>query len=148
MHRQIPLVYSYTSGKNMQAHALPVFNKKLLLMLRDNNPEINDPNCWSLIGGNAELGETPEQTLIREFFEETHVRPAKLQYMMKWPGSDTHLFFVPLSEQEAVQIRLGNEGQALRFFRISEIEDLKLAGTFGKEFSRNKMLLADLLETN
>ncbi len=131
----------------MQAHALPVYNKKLLLMLRDNKPEIPNPNCWSLIGGKSSEGETPEQTLIREFLEETNVAPERIQYMMKWPGTETHLFFVPLSESEATTIRLGNEGQALRFFSIYEIEDLKLAGTFGKEFYSNKMLLRDLLET-
>lgn len=131
----------------MQAHALAVFNKKLLLMLRDNNPTIPYPNCWSLIGGNAHEYETPEETLLRQFCEETSVIPKNVQYMMKWPGTETHLFFVPLSEQEAMRIRLGNEGQALRFFYLQEIEDLRLAGTFGKEFPDNKFLLHELLET-
>jgi 8-oxo-dGTP diphosphatase len=131
----------------MQAHALVVFNKKILLMLRDNIPTIAYPNCWSLIGGKAFEGETPEQTLLRQFCEETNVIPQKFQYIMKWPGSETHLYFVPLSEQEALRIRLGNEGQALRFFTINQIEELRLSGTFGREFYRNKYLLQDLLET-
>lgn len=131
----------------MQAHALPIFNKKILLMLRDDSPTIPYPNCWSLIGGNAFEGETPEQALLRQFCEETTVIPQNIQYIMKWPGSETHLFFVPLSEQEATRIKLGNEGQALRFFTINQIEELRLAGTFGREFSKNKYVLLDLVET-
>lgn len=131
----------------MQAHALPVFNKKILLMLRENKSDIPYPNCWGLIGGQAQAEEAPEQCLLRKFEEETMIRPQNYQYMMKWPGKETHLFFVPLTEQEAVRIKCGNEGQALRFFSVEEISFLPLAGTFGREFANYRNLLNDLVES-
>lgn len=40
---------------------------ELLLELR------SDDNCWGIIGGWADLGETPEQSLKREFLEEANL---------------------------------------------------------------------------
>lgn len=45
-------------------------NRKLLIYLRDNKPDISFPNTWDLFGGIMEAGETPEQALIRELKEE------------------------------------------------------------------------------
>ena len=131
----------------MQAHALPIHNNKLLLIQRDNKSEIPYPNCWGLIGGRSAGDETPEQTLQRKFEEETKVKPKNFQYMMKWPGKETHVFFVALTDEEVSQLQLGNEGQALQFFNIDEVEHLPLAGTFGKEFHNYRSLLSDLSQT-
>ena len=43
---------------------------KILLFHRDNIPTISSPDCWQLVGGGIEEGETPEQGLIREVQEE------------------------------------------------------------------------------
>ena len=43
---------------------------KFLLQLRDNIPEIVYPGYWTLFGGHLEPGETPEDALKREIFEE------------------------------------------------------------------------------
>ncbi|MHB8694528.1 MAG: NUDIX domain-containing protein [Solirubrobacteraceae bacterium] len=44
------------------------------LQLRDDRPDIHNPNCWGLFGGALKEGETPEQTVVREIEEETTVR--------------------------------------------------------------------------
>ena len=43
---------------------------EILLYLRDNKPSIPFPNHWDLFGGHVELGETPEEALVREVEEE------------------------------------------------------------------------------
>ena len=43
---------------------------RLLIYLRDDKSSIPFPNHWDLFGGHVELGESPEQALIREIHEE------------------------------------------------------------------------------
>ena len=46
---------------------------KYLFVLRDNNPNIPNPNCWSLLGGGIEENELPIDALKREIIEETNI---------------------------------------------------------------------------
>ena len=57
---------------------------KFLLVLRDNKPDIIQPNTWGLIGGGIDEGETPEQTAFRELNEELHLKPKKLFFLEKY----------------------------------------------------------------
>lgn len=129
----------------MQSFGITTYNNKFLLLLRDNNPAISDPNCWSLVGGNSEGDETPEETLLREFEEETSVKPTNYSFLMQEPMSEIYIYFVQLSDEEASQIKLGNEGQELKFFTLEEIENIKLTKKVEMGFKENKKLLSELL---
>jgi len=50
----------------------------ILLLLRDNRPDLAAANLWSTLGGRLERGETPEQAAWRELEEESGLRPARL----------------------------------------------------------------------
>lgn len=57
-----------------------ICEKKLLLLLRDDKPDILWPGTWSLIGGAIEPGETPFMTARRELKEEID-RNCELSYL-------------------------------------------------------------------
>ena len=50
----------------------------ILLMLRDDRPDIGSPNRWSTLGGYLEAGETPLQAAKREVEEEVGQRAIRL----------------------------------------------------------------------
>ncbi|MEF3692536.1 MAG: NUDIX domain-containing protein [Candidatus Moraniibacteriota bacterium] len=111
--------------------ALITYNKKVLMLLRDNNPRIPDPNCWQLIGGYLEANETPTEALIREVKEESNLQisedeikeigkiiiPDKLEHSLYW---------IKLSEDKIKDIKLGNEGQKIGFFSMEELSEMRL----------------------
>ena len=96
-----------------------VHKEKILFILRDNKPEIPEPNTWQLPGGGVELGEDHLLAIQRELMEEIKILPAQLKYLGAAPG-DTKVFFAFLSDEEVKKIKLGNEGQKLEFFSFEE----------------------------
>lgn len=61
-----------------------IFNehKKLLMHLRKDN------DCWGLVGGSMELGETLEEVAVREMLEETGLKPLQLDFYKTFSGQD------------------------------------------------------------
>jgi len=59
---------------------------KILLFHRDNIPTIRYPDCWQLIGGGIEEGETPEEGLIREVKEEVGYDLKEFKLILKKMG--------------------------------------------------------------
>ncbi len=58
-----------------------VYKKKLLLLLRDDRPDILWPGTWSLLGGGIEKSETALKAAKREVTEEIGLKKFKLQYL-------------------------------------------------------------------
>ncbi|UUZ59363.1 NUDIX hydrolase [Nocardioides sp. B-3] len=55
------------------------------------------PDCWDLVGGHVEAGETPEQAVIRECGEELGVRildPLPMALNLTDPAIEMHAFVV------------------------------------------------------
>src|SRR5258708_2279088 len=60
----------------------------VLLQLRDEKPEISDPGLWVFPGGHCEPGEAREAGALREFFEETRYRCARLHPLATYTAAE------------------------------------------------------------
>lgn len=100
----------------------------LLLILRDDKPEIDFPAYWDFPGGGRDEGETGYQTAAREMYEEVglHLDRAEILWRALLP-SDTvpgreSWFFVAQFPADAIDdIRFGDEGQ---YWRLMPVEDV------------------------
>ncbi len=107
--------------------------KELLLLLRDDEPNIPCPNHWSLVGGSVEEGETPEVGAHRELFEETGLKMELTfwkKYDRPYPQAivEQHIFTGKVDVKNPA-ILLG-EGQDFRFFKPEKIKHLKIGFGF------------------
>ena len=97
-------------------------NGKILFQLRDNKLKIKNPNLWGIFGGGVKKGESPEQAIIRELFEELNLklREKDLTKILTLGKGDAkkHLFLVKLNSNKPV-LKL-REGASMRFFSIRE----------------------------
>jgi 8-oxo-dGTP diphosphatase len=79
------------------------------------------PDCWDIIGGHVEPGETLVQTLIREVEEETGVTPvqfAKLS-LLRAEGIELHIYRVDAWSGGSPALH-GDEHVELRWFTVEE----------------------------
>lgn len=130
------------------SHAFVTHNQKLLLFHRDNKPNLKDPDCWDVIGGHSEQGETPDQTLVREIEEEISITPSSFKQLFTEPDVwqvDTYIYHIELTDQEAQQIKLGDEGQEVKFFTFDELNKLKLTQNLTKYINNYFPLIKELL---
>ncbi len=121
--------------------------KKILLHLRDNNPHIDYPDYWGLIGGKTEEGENSRKSIKREIKEELglefkvknikcvgKINLKKDNLILK----DTILIlFKGNIESQLDKINL-KEGKRVSFFKIGKLTDLKMVPTFRKFILENK----------
>lgn len=131
--------------------AIIYHNKKLLMFLRDNDSSIPDPNKWSLVGGEVDEGESFEQAVRREIKEEISVLPKLIKYLGKisTPDGNSHaIFLVKMTNREVEQLKIGDEGQKIKFFSIQEIRNLDLATNVKRYFELHADYLEQWLNNN
>ncbi|MEI2776160.1 MAG: NUDIX domain-containing protein [Tetrasphaera sp.] len=100
------------------------------LLLAHRHPEREwYPDCWDLIGGHVEPGETPREAAIRECAEELGVAvldPEPVMLPCDLPGLEMHHFLVT-SWRGTPRNMAPDEHDGLKWFTADEIADLVLA---------------------
>ena len=99
---------------------------QLLVLLRDDFPNIPFPNCWDFPGGGAEAAETPLECALRETREEVGlvIDPSSVCWARAFvteAGMPCSWFFVakvPIEKLAAA--KLGDEGQECRLMPVAE----------------------------
>ncbi|MGR3627339.1 MAG: NUDIX domain-containing protein [Limimaricola sp.] len=90
---------------------------RLLVIRRDDRPDIAFPGALDFPGGGREGCETPEQTLAREMHEEVGLRMGRAETLWRQPfdsatGPGRVWFFVlRMAARAESEIRFGDEGQ-------------------------------------
>ena len=88
---------------------------RIVTILRDDIPTIPWPGHWDLPGGARDPGETPEECVLREVFEELGLRmtEADLAYRAKGEnrGMPVWFFAAEWPEFDPGGVVFGNEGQ-------------------------------------
>jgi ADP-ribose pyrophosphatase YjhB (NUDIX family) len=128
--------------------AILVYNHELLLLLRDNVPDLVGANCWSLPGGIVEKGETYDEGLRRELKEEINLVPVAIIFWGKvkyQSGRISSYYFAKLSEDEIKSLKLGDEGQKMEFFDFENIKKLPLFGSIKKIIDKAPDILKNVL---
>ena len=94
--------------------------KEILLLHRDNNPNIAVPNKWSFVGGALEEGETPEEAIIRETKEEIDYDVKDISLFKEYddPGIKIYVF-VGIIDKEISKLTL-TEGDDMNFFIVKD----------------------------
>lgn len=99
---------------------------ELLLRLRDDRPDILEPNHWDIIGGLIEHGETPEEAVRREVSEELGIEPLGSAFWQEHAGRITDFYLFHASLDEPAEALALTEGQEVRYFAPAEAATLPL----------------------
>ena len=116
----------------------------VLMQLRDDRPEINNPGCWAVPGGGLEPGESPEQAARREFWEETGCKLGSMSFLrsdvVSLPDGTLHRRNFFWSVYDGLQALECREGQALEFMPIDRSLSLRLSPGVGDLLPRASAL--------
>ena len=108
-------------------------NNEILLLLRDDVPNIPFPNQWDIPGGKIEEGETPDFAVKREMKEELGLDTLNDLKLFKIYNSEnlTDFIFWKKLDLNIDKITL-NEGQKIQYFSLDEIRKMKLAFNYNQ----------------
>ncbi len=118
--------------KEIAAIILENSKGEFLFYLRDDKPDIPFPAHWDLIGGHVEVGESPEEALVREVKEELDYDLKEYRFFKKYTclSGDaypnikyiyTGPFDLPIEEITLL------EGAWPRYFKPEEVKDIRFA---------------------
>jgi hypothetical protein len=111
------------------------WERKILLVLRDNKLGIEYPNSWDLVTEGLEDGEDPStekglmEVVRRGAQEELCVVPENLKLIGRTKAGHGFAVGFPTDrERKRINIKVGGEGQAHNFFTLDRTRGLYLGG--------------------
>jgi 8-oxo-dGTP diphosphatase len=105
-------------------------NNELLMLLRDDIPNIPFPNMWDIPGGKVEPGEIPEETVKREMMEEMGLKLENISLFKIYETDDlTDNVFWTRIDLTPKEIDL-KEGQKIAYFSHKQLSCMKLAFSY------------------
>lgn len=114
--------------KNLGAGILLINSKnELLMLLRDDIPNIPFPNMWDIPGGHVETGEKPQDTVRREMLEEMNLALGEITLFKVYESENLvdNVFWSRIDlEPEKINLM---EGQRIAYFSRSQLKKMKLA---------------------
>ena len=131
--------------------AIPVnADGKILLQLRDDLPDLLYPNSWATFGGGVEEGETPDEALRRELLEEIELELLMKLWKVEYIPIERHgqkfnyerFNYIGRIDRAVSEIRL-NEGQALGYFGLGDLDKLQIGFNFEPLFREFFAALTD-----
>lgn len=104
---------------------------KYLFVLRENKPNIPNPNRWDIVGGMVEMGEKPKIAALREMVEEVgDLDVYDVRFIKKWKVykmvegvnrlTEFWIYFAKTAKS-LDQIQVRSEGQRAGYFSLDEI---------------------------
>jgi mutator protein MutT len=130
--------------------AIIVCDGKLLLEKRKNEP---GKGKWSIPGGLVELGESVEQTVIREVREETGLEVEKPEHIdvvdniIRDESGRVKYHFVIIDyfmKLKGGTLKAASDAEELRWVTFDEVEKYDLTKTFKVFFQKNRQKLEKL----
>ncbi len=127
--------------------AVLICNGKILLEKRKNEP---GKGKWSIPGGLVELGESVEETVIREVHEETGLLVEKPEHIdvvdnvTRDENGEIKYHFVIIDyfvKLKGGTLKASSDAEELRWVAFDEVEKYDLTKTFKAFFQRNKQKL-------
>ena len=101
--------------------ACAIFLRDGRILLGKRSPHlVSCPNCWDVIGGHVEAGETVEEALIREAEEEVGLTPTRFVPAGRMTLRAVHHFFLVWDWRGGEPVVLGDEHTELRWFTLEE----------------------------
>lgn len=102
-------------------------NNELLMLLRDDIPNIPFPDMWDIPGGKVEPGEIPEETVKREMMEEMGLKLENISFFKRYETSNLidNVFWqrIDLNPDE-IDLK---EGQQIAYFTRDQLSGMILA---------------------
>ncbi|MEM3441913.1 MAG: NUDIX hydrolase [Candidatus Bathyarchaeia archaeon] len=130
--------------------ALIIRNGEILLEKRKNDP---GKGKWSIPGGLVELGESLEQSVIREVLEETGLEVENpelidvVSNIIKDENGEVKYHFVIVDyfvKLKSGKLSASSDAEELRWVPLSEVEKYDLTKTFREFLQRNRQTLEKL----
>lgn len=103
---------------------------KYLFILRDDKPDIIEPNMWGLLGGGMKNGESPYTAIKREIAEEINIkvnniqqiRSKKITHEVQGRVYDVQgYYFIGTTDEDDLSKIVLKEGQRVEFYTLDEI---------------------------